>query len=96
MRPTARTCSAIRMNLLLCPLHAGVDYFVAAQTTQDRSVFEETARLLQERLAERLTVLDTICDATRQRQKETIALAKQVELVIVVGRPEQRQYAAAG
>ena len=67
------------------PLQEGVTYFLAAQTTQDRALFEETAERLKKRLGKRLTVLDTICDATRQRQKETVSLAKQVDIVVVVG-----------
>ncbi|MDR2161797.1 MAG: 4-hydroxy-3-methylbut-2-enyl diphosphate reductase [Desulfovibrio sp.] len=70
---------------LCLPLGEEEDYCLAAQTTQERSLFEETARLLRGRLGSRLTVLDTICDATRQRQKEALSLAKRVDVVIVVG-----------
>ncbi len=42
-------------------------------------------RFLADRMKDRLTVLDTICDATRQRQQETEALARQADAVVVVG-----------
>jgi 4-hydroxy-3-methylbut-2-enyl diphosphate reductase len=67
------------------PLRPGVSYALAAQTTQDLSRFEESARLLSERLGPKLAVLNTICDATRRRQRETVLLAKRVDIVIVVG-----------
>jgi 4-hydroxy-3-methylbut-2-enyl diphosphate reductase len=67
------------------PLQEGIQYALAAQTTQDQSRFEESARLLSDRLGPRLTVLSTICEATRRRQRETLLLAKRVNLVIVVG-----------
>lgn len=60
-------------------------YFLAAQTTQDRALFERIAAALQKRLGGKLKVLDTICDATIQRQGETIELSRQVDIVVVVG-----------
>ena len=66
-------------------LREDASYFLAAQTTQDRTLFEETADTLRAALGQRLTVLETICDATRQRQKEVIALARKVDIVVVVG-----------
>jgi 4-hydroxy-3-methylbut-2-enyl diphosphate reductase len=67
------------------PLREGIPYFLAAQTTQEQSRFADSARLLSGRLGPRLTVLCTICDATRRRQRETLLLAKRVDIVIVVG-----------
>jgi len=58
---------------------------LAAQTTQDRPVFDALRKELYETWKERLLVLDTICDATRQRQEEALRLAEQVEGMIVVG-----------
>ena len=60
-------------------------YCVAAQTTQDRKVFTEIVEWLKEQLGEDLPVLETICDATRERQQEAINIAKQVDVMIVVG-----------
>lgn len=66
----------------------GQPYVLAAQTTQGRAAFESICAELSARLGARLTVLDTICDATRQRQEEMIRLAAQVEIMVVVGGKE--------
>lgn len=57
---------------------------LAAQTTQDRAEFSRIAAWLGQRVAG-LTVLDTICDATKLRQDEIRQLAGQVDAVVVVG-----------
>jgi 4-hydroxy-3-methylbut-2-enyl diphosphate reductase len=58
---------------------------LAAQTTQDRLIFDEMRSRLSVRFGEALTVLDTICDATRQRQEEAMELAGKVQAMVVVG-----------
>ncbi len=60
-------------------------YCVAAQTTQDRKVFTEIVDWLKTELGDALPVLETICDATRERQDEAIALAREVDAMVVVG-----------
>jgi 4-hydroxy-3-methylbut-2-enyl diphosphate reductase len=60
-------------------------YFLAAQTTQDRSELQEIVQGLEERLGRGFPVLDTICDATRERQEEAMDIARQVEVMLVVG-----------
>jgi 4-hydroxy-3-methylbut-2-enyl diphosphate reductase len=67
------------------PLRRDCAYALAAQTTQEQSRFEQSVRLLSELLGPKLAVLKTICEATRQRQRETVLLAKRVDIVIVVG-----------
>ena len=57
---------------------------VAAQTTQERSEFEALCARLATGGAP-LVVLSTICDATRRRQDEAAALARETDAVIVVG-----------
>lgn len=59
-------------------------YVLASQTTQDREIFESIISSLGKALP-RLTVLSTICDATRQRQEEALNLAREVDVMIVVG-----------
>ncbi|HBA60308.1 MAG TPA: 4-hydroxy-3-methylbut-2-enyl diphosphate reductase [Elusimicrobia bacterium] len=57
---------------------------IVAQTTQENEVFlaaVEEAR----KIAGELTVSNTICNPTRQRQKETVELSRDADLVIVVG-----------
>lgn len=57
---------------------------LASQTTQDRIVFERLASKLAVRHPG-LNVLNTICDATRKRQQEALAIAQTVDAMVVVG-----------
>ena len=58
---------------------------LAAQTTQDRLIFDEMRAELSARFGDSLIVLDTICDATRQRQEEAGELAGRVQAMVVAG-----------
>ena len=58
---------------------------LAAQTTQDRLIFDEMRSDLSSRFGDSLIVLDTICDATRQRQEEAGELAGRVQAMVVAG-----------
>lgn len=60
-------------------------YFFAAQTTQDTVGFAAACERVKERLGHDVLILNTICDATKKRQAETLALAGKVDMVIVVG-----------
>ncbi|MBN2141212.1 MAG: 4-hydroxy-3-methylbut-2-enyl diphosphate reductase, partial [Desulfovibrionaceae bacterium] len=60
-------------------------YCLAAQTTQDKVAFEGMARELKSRPDIDLVTLDTICDATRLRQKEAVNIARTVDCMVVVG-----------
>jgi len=60
-------------------------YFLAAQTTQDEAEFERIREHLVTSLGREIPVLRTICDATQQRQEEAIAIAREVEFMVVVG-----------
>lgn len=57
---------------------------IVAQTTQEYINFEKTAEIICKKSKESV-ISDTICFPTRQRQKETIELAKNADLMIVVG-----------
>jgi len=57
---------------------------IVAQTTQQESVFEQAAQVIALK-AEISVISNTICQPTRQRQSETMELAKNADLVIVVG-----------
>ncbi|NDV25522.1 4-hydroxy-3-methylbut-2-enyl diphosphate reductase [Desulfovibrio sp. JC010] len=59
-------------------------YCLAAQTTQDRAVYADCIQYLESKGIEFVT-LNTICDATRQRQDEAITLSGEVDHMIVVG-----------
>ena len=67
------------------PLTQGKRYFLAAQTTQDEEAFTEIAAWVKRHCGANPPVLHTICNATRERQQEVLALASQVEFMVVVG-----------
>ena len=50
---------------------------LAAQTTQEREEFEAIKKTLAE--GHSLSVLETICDATRRRQQEALMISQQAE-----------------
>ncbi len=60
-------------------------WFLAAQTTQDREAFDAIVDHLLDRLGVDMPVLNTICEATRERQEEAIAIARTVPAIVVVG-----------
>ncbi len=60
-------------------------YVFAAQTTQDRVLFDTMAEGLLNDPDLDVTVLRTICDATKLRQKEANKLAGDVDFMVVVG-----------
>lgn len=60
-------------------------YCLAAQTTQDRGIFDAISSDLSARRDLDLVVLHTICDATKKRQGEAIRIAEQVDFMIVAG-----------
>lgn len=60
-------------------------YVLAAQTTQDRVLFDKLAKRLSEDADLDVTILETICDATKLRQKEANRLASEVDFMVVVG-----------
>ena len=57
---------------------------VVSQTTQKESVFYATAEEVKKH-ANHCQISNTICQPTKERQRETIELAKNADLVIVVG-----------
>ncbi len=60
-------------------------YCLAAQTTQDRTVFDRISAYLTGIESLDVKVLHTICDATKKRQGEAIKLAEEVDYFIVAG-----------
>lgn len=69
----------------LAGLEQGSDIVLAAQTTQDRRQFEALRAELDQHMDTGVRVLDTICDATRQRQQEAQELSDRVDAMVVVG-----------
>ena len=68
-----------------CDLDPSYKYCLAAQTTQDKHVFDAISRELSKRKGLDLIVLDTICDATRMRQDEATKMADKADFIIVAG-----------
>lgn len=64
------------------PKNSGV--CVVAQTTQEVETFNHVVDLMKERHAT-MEVYNTICDSTRKRQMEVSLLARNVDMVVVVG-----------
>lgn len=60
-------------------------YFLAAQTTQDRESFNAIREYLHSRIAPDMSILDTICMATKDRQEEVRVLSRRVEGMVIVG-----------
>jgi len=60
-------------------------YFLAAQTTQDRETFNAIRDFLTAGVDDNMTILDTICTATKDRQDEVRNLSRQVQAMVVVG-----------
>jgi len=61
------------------------DYVLAAQTTQDRTEYNRLISRVQEVLGSEVPVLDTICDTTRERQREAADIAACADAMVVVG-----------
>ena len=60
---------------------------VIAQTTYSLEKFEKISEIIKQKLSEKIEIIikNTICSATKLRQKETEELAKQVECMIIIG-----------
>ncbi len=59
-------------------------YALVSQTTQDVVSFNKVSNRLKEKVRD-FVVSDTICSATKARQENAEKLAKEVELMIVIG-----------
>ncbi|NCC05685.1 MAG: 4-hydroxy-3-methylbut-2-enyl diphosphate reductase [Proteobacteria bacterium] len=60
-------------------------YFLAAQTTQDRESFNVVREYLIKHVDADMTILDTICMATKDRQEEVRELSHKVHAMVIVG-----------
>ncbi len=61
------------------------NFVLASQTTQDNDIFLEFANTLSKSTKGTLAILNTICDATKERQEAVRELADEVDLFIVIG-----------
>ncbi len=67
------------------PLATGTRCFLAAQTTQDKDLFDAIASYLRSSIDPDLPILDTICTATKERQDEVRSIANKVQAMVIVG-----------
>lgn len=58
---------------------------VVSQTTFSLEKFSKIVKSIEDNINVKLEIKNTICNATSVRQKETKELAKQVELMIIIG-----------
>lgn len=65
-------------------VHVAEPVCLLAQTTFNEEEYQAIADVLRERFDD-ITVLDSICSATRERQEEVLQLAAEVEAMVVVG-----------
>ena len=67
-------------------LHERPRFGVAAQTTQPIDRVRRLARLIQDRFPNsELRFIDTVCQPTKQRQDSAVRLARQSNVVVVIG-----------
>ncbi|MBU4484087.1 4-hydroxy-3-methylbut-2-enyl diphosphate reductase [bacterium] len=57
---------------------------IISQSTQKREHFQELVEMVRAKYPN-CEVFDTICESTAERQKETMALAREVDVMVVVG-----------
>ena len=60
-------------------------YCLAAQTTQDKHVFDAISQELSKKTSLDFVILNTICNATQMRQSEATKIADKTDFVIVAG-----------
>lgn len=69
----------------ICDIPATGRYAVVAQTTLDITFFDRAVEVIGKRLGD-VTVINTICDATSNRQNDLIdAIGRGVDAIVVVG-----------
>ena len=70
----------------ICNLNEHSRFGVAAQTTQPIEKVRRLVELLRQRFPDsEVRFIDTICQPTKQRQNSAIELARQADVVIVIG-----------
>lgn len=58
---------------------------IISQTTFSLEKFQDIAEKIKQLVPENIEIKNTICNATKQRQEETEQIAKQVDLMIIIG-----------
>ena len=66
------------------PFFGDEKVFIVAQTTFNYKKFQDMVEIILEKGYD-VSVLNTICNATRARQEEALSIAKKVEVMLVIG-----------
>ncbi|OON96264.1 MAG: 4-hydroxy-3-methylbut-2-enyl diphosphate reductase [Epulopiscium sp. Nele67-Bin005] len=80
------SCIIVKDNSELPKLSTDREYFVVAQTTYKINIVEDVIRDLDKNNI-KYKFVNTICDATSQRQVEADKIARKVDFMIVIGSP---------
>lgn len=59
--------------------------YIVAQTTFNSDKFDKLVEIIKDKIDAEIEVNKTICNATSNRQKETIELSKNVDIMIIIG-----------
>ena len=81
---TGEAATIVESAADLAGLAIGRKVAVVCQTTQRLDALQELVRVLLPRVIE-LRVANTICDATSKRQEASLQVARQVDLMLVIG-----------
>ncbi|MDK2817834.1 MAG: 4-hydroxy-3-methylbut-2-enyl diphosphate reductase [Spirochaetota bacterium] len=85
--------SKIELDLFIKDYHKVIPkecqrIFIISQTTHSREFFEELCTTIQQNISHLpITVKDTICSITENKEQESIQLQKDVDFTIVIGDP---------
>ena len=66
-------------------LETGREYVMVSQTTFSREIFNKIKQNIEKQHDKTLEIFDTICYTTKERQAEAEELAKNSDVVIVIG-----------
>ncbi len=81
--------SGVKVVSEICDIDAIPDserYLVVSQTTFDRELFERIISVLTARFPGKVTIFNTICDSTYNRQEDVVeAVERGVDVLVVVG-----------
>ena len=73
------------LDELLYKIKNEPNVLLISQTTYSSKKFDEIAEILKKEIKNNLVINKTICPSTEIRQKETEEIAKQVDLMIIIG-----------
>lgn len=72
------------LNEIIGRIDSDSDVTVVSQTTFNTHIWRKCQKILEEKL-KNVTIYNTICDATSKRQNEAAQIAKNVDIMLIVG-----------